>query len=145
MKIEGLLGRILSAEPFDFDKINQLSDEHPSAPAWVWWTFFIEALIIVISSFWAIFCATIFYKNPIFHKNLLALAISIIFLWWAMQLSRFVICVAAMFIDSDIGKNLSVFLVKPPFNYVEYFRAWTGYSAIASMVAVIIERVMVCF
>jgi hypothetical protein len=67
------LNQILSNKPFDFDEINQLSAAE-KAPDWLSLCFFIEILIILLGSFWAIFTANIFYKHPLFHRNLIAIA-----------------------------------------------------------------------
>lgn len=71
---ETVFDEILSTEPFDFDEMNRLSSMQPDAPIWVYWSFMLESIIIILSAIWALFCAQIFYKHPIFHKNLIMLA-----------------------------------------------------------------------
>jgi hypothetical protein len=61
---------ILLNTPFDFDEINRLSSEMPDVPAWVWCSFVLEVVIIVIGGIWTVLCQIILYKHPLFHKNL---------------------------------------------------------------------------
>jgi hypothetical protein len=67
------INQILSTKPFDFDRVNKLSAEE-NAPGWLWWAFFIEIVVILFGAFWAIFTSKIFYKQPLFHRNLVTLA-----------------------------------------------------------------------
>jgi hypothetical protein len=65
-----LVDRIFSNTPFDFENANRISAEMPDSPIWVWWSFVIEAVIIVLGGFSAVLCITIMIKYPLFHKNL---------------------------------------------------------------------------
>jgi hypothetical protein len=61
---------IFSTTPFDFDWTNRLSAQLPDAPEWVWWSFVLEAFLIVFGGFWSVLFMIIIIKYPLFHKNL---------------------------------------------------------------------------
>lgn len=63
---------LLSTQAVDFEAVNRLSVKQET-PNWVYWAFVLELFLIVLSGFRCIVCFPIFYKYPLFHRNLIAL------------------------------------------------------------------------
>lgn len=112
---EARISELFSLRPFDFESLNRLSAEQ-KVPDWIYWTFVAELFLIMFSVFRFFFCLPIFYKHPMFHRNFLALlgelkcclslefstSVSMSLLWAIMQISRVVVCVAAILVDPEI-------------------------------------------
>ncbi|KAI6193834.1 hypothetical protein M3Y96_01060900 [Aphelenchoides besseyi] len=129
-----------SSTPIDFEFINRISKELP-APNWLIWPVILEIAIIVFAFLWLIVIASIFFRRPIFHVNVVGITANMFVAYSLMNFCRLCILVASIF-DKQLLNNRALFTTLKPFMYFEMLRISSGCSAIASMSWIVFERIV---
>jgi hypothetical protein len=123
-------------------------------PMWILVLIAMQALITFIGLNFLVIFTSVFRKRSLFHRNLVVIATNAALLWFIVMGCRFIISVASLLDWRIVGEWINVrfnntflatrstHIIAKPFVYIELIRVAAGYSSLASVCAIVLERVL---